>query len=127
MHRRICQKVDAVVPFTFEEKECIRKLTRYAIEKCTEASRFYWKFGSDLADRADKAGANWIYISGWERAILALVAIYEMEAAWKLYRELTVWLVKKYWPDCNEKVYLEGLVLRDDSNAAQRQRYIQGS
>lgn len=126
MHKRICQKVDAIAPFTLGEKECIKRLTRYAIEKCTEASRFYWKFGADLADRADKAGANWAFISGWERGILALVAIYEMEAAWKLYREMIVWLVNTYWPDCTEKVYLDGLVLRDQSNASQRQRYIEG-
>lgn len=102
----ICRAVDRVAKINSEDRELMRQLRRWSYEN-RPASRFYYQNSAEIARRMTDGGVNWAEFVGFERAILTLLRAGSKEAAYQLYRDTIVELVRTYWVDCNVQLWKE--------------------
>ena len=86
--------------------EPLLKLRRYATRRNSEVTRFYIFKCAPLIARMKKHGADFEKNKKFVKRVSELVREGNMDRAYRLYFKIVKELIKHYWPDCNDPVFL---------------------
>lgn len=113
----ICTEVNRILPLTQEEKDLLWKLKIHNLTHHFDTSKFYLRECDKLVGKMREANFDWSHLIGFQKSIVTLIRAGELEAAYVLYRDFTIELMQKYWPDCDSPAYLATV---EEMNAGRR-------
>ena len=98
--KTMCRIVGRLTTLTPDDANRMRNFRRWCYDN-KPASAFYFEHFQELSERMDADGVVWAEFVGFERAVLTLLRAGSNEAAYQLYRDTIIELIKQHWPDCD--------------------------
>lgn len=96
----ICRAVGRIATLSDPDKALMQEFRRWSLVN-RPSSKFYYCHFSELSAYMESSGVNWTEFVGFERAVLTLLRAGANEAAYQLFRDTVIELVRAYWPNCD--------------------------
>jgi len=111
---RICAVVDAICPFTEDDRETLLNVLRHAKHTNRIFYRFYCDNGGPLASRMlSRKDTDWQKIVNWEYGIIKIAKEQGMEAGLHADFLGVFGMVEAFWPECQDALILSLRARRD--------------
>lgn len=92
-----------------EDIRALSKLRRYAMRKDKAKTQFYIYDCERLVKNMKISCVDWSENTKFVRVVAELAKAGDMQKAYEIYVDVVRSLIDKYWPECNNSVYLEGV------------------
>lgn len=92
-----------------DQGELLMRMKFFSAKKDPRFSIFYLKKCEELVHRMDDKKYNWENLSGFNDSLMSLLRSGEVESAMILFRTTVIQLIKKFWKDCDDRVYLNAV------------------
>jgi len=103
---RLCAVVNAICPFTDDDKLRLLNVLRYAKHHNAEFYRFYTRQGQALANKMlATPSVNWQKVVDWEYGVIDIAKDKGDEAGMMAYFLGVFGMVEAFWPDCDDPLF----------------------
>lgn len=103
---RLCAVVNAICPFTDDDKLRLLNVLRFAKRNNAEFYRFYTQRGNPLAKKMLAAPhVNWVKVVEWEYGVIETAKEKGDEAGMMTYFLGVFGMVEAFWPDCEDPLF----------------------
>ncbi len=105
----ICTEINKLKPLS-EEQRALMKVAKHLVARRAPCfGVFYLRYCGELTSRMRVAKFDWTSLFDFEDNFFGLLKEEKYEEALTIYRSVVFEMVRKYWPDCQNKFYLKSL------------------